>query len=303
MLGNSSQPARTLVQKQGQASAMLCGDRLGKDGMEISLSGEPRLILRVEGKAPLEVEAPEKITVSETWKGIAAGPAILTTLADGKARWQQEFELEPLQPGQHDLKLEPLRFREDDGPWREVTWKPLPVRVTTQIKQADIGAARDITSIEEVPAEPSMPMWALAAGTGLVGAAMVLVLWLLRRRSLPQVLPLPPEKAALLEVERIGLLPLVSPQDVQHCHALLSDVVRRYLERRLELPARRQTTPEFLEALRRGPQLTPAQQDALGDFLGRCDLAKFAPVPSPVQDGQAAAALARQLIKELSPPR
>jgi hypothetical protein len=301
LLASTAEPVPTLTQKQGQASVQLKGDRLTKDGLEVSLSGEPRLVLHVEGKTPLEVELADQICVSDAWRVSPRGAAVTTNLGEGRARWQQEFDLEPLQPGQHDLKLEPLRFREGDSSWQEVTWKPLPVLITTNIRKADLGEAHDIPPIEEVPRGPALPAWLFPGIAMLAGAAIVLLVWFVGRGRLPQVLPLPPEQAALRELERVSALPRVTPQELQHCHTMLSDVIRRYLERRFELPARRQTTPEFLEALRRAPQLSAGQQDLLRDFLERCDLAKFAPLAPPPEDFEATATLARRLIEECTP--
>jgi hypothetical protein len=85
---------------------------------------------------------------------------------------------------------------------------------------------------------------------------------------------------------------------VERYHTLLSGVVRRYLEARFRLPARRQTTAEFLEAMRRAPQLNAGQQELLRDFLERCDLGKFAPVTPSAEECRATAGMARRLIEQ-----
>jgi hypothetical protein len=301
LLAQGPSPDRALTQVRGPATATLSGDRVGKAGLEVRLSGEARLVLQVEGRPPLEVEVPEKLTRSEAWRVHPGKPAATSPLGDGRTRWRQEFDLEPLQKGKHDLALEPLRCREAGGPWQELTWKPLPVVVTTQVTRADVGEARDITAIEELPPEPSWPAWLLVVPAALAGVVLAVVVWLLRRRRLPQALPLTPEQAALCELARAEALPLACPRDVERYHTLLSDVVRRYLERRFHLPASRQTTAEFLEAMGRSPQLGAEPQALLRDFLGRCDLAKFAPVTPPPAECRAAAALARGLVEKPPP--
>src|SRR5262249_20238867 len=91
---------------------------------------------------------------------------------------------------------------------------------------------------------------------------------------------------------------LTIPGAAERYHTLLSDVVRGYLEKRFEVLASRQTTPEFLEAMRGSPQLTAPQQDLLREFLRRCDLAKFARAnPSP-EECRAAAAMARDFVEQ-----
>jgi len=298
LLAGFAVQGRTLSQHQKQATVLLTGDELNHETLTVRLSGELRLVLRVEGRPPLAVELPEKITRADAWQVHPAALPVTASLPDGRARWQQEFELEPLQAGQHDLQLEPLHFREDDGPWQHAGWKPFSVRVITSIEKADRAAAHDITAIEEVPPRPSLAAWLLVVAAGLIGSCLAMALWALRRRRLLQVLPLSPEQAALRELERIAALPVATPQEIARCHTHLSDVIRRYLERRFQLPASRQTTPEFLQTMRHAPQLSAEQQELLRDFLQQCDLAKFAPVAPPPEQCHAAAGLARSLIEK-----
>jgi hypothetical protein len=265
------------------------------------LADEARLTLQVEGSAPLEVKLPAKLTQSAGWKASSSGPPVTTPLPKGRTRWQQTFDLEPLQKGKQPLQLEPLTFQEQGGDWQTVTWKPIPIQVTTDVVP-DLGSAHDITSIEELPPAPTWPLWLAAAVAGLGILSLVLTLWLLRRGRLLQALPLSPEDSAQRELERIGSLPLDTPADVVRYHRLLSNVIRRYLESRYQFPAGRQTTAEFLEAARGSPQLSAAQQQLLRDFLQRCDLAKFAPVTPPLQECRDVAALARRFVETPGPP-
>jgi hypothetical protein len=57
---------------------------------------------------------------------------------------------------------------------------------------------------------------------------------------------------------------------------LVSDAIRVYLEEQFQLHAPERTTEEFLDELQSSPALTFDQKQALGDFLNRCDLVKFA---------------------------
>jgi hypothetical protein len=287
---------RTLTQKLGPATAVLRGERAGAEGLEVRLSGEVQLTLEVVGPAPLEVEPPAKITASAAWSAAPASP-VTTRLPDGRVRWRQTVELEPLQKGKLPLPLEPLRYRAGGGGWQEVAWKPFAVVVTTEIPKADIGEARDITTIEELPPESPWSIWLAAALAAAAVLSLLVTIWVMRRR-LPQALPLAPDKAALRELERLAGLSLATARDVERYHTLLSDVVRRYLERRCELPASRQTTAEFLKALQRSPHLPADQQSLLRDFLEGCDLGKFAPVTPGPEQCRLAADLARRLIEQ-----
>ncbi|HMF12209.1 MAG TPA: hypothetical protein VKE94_07880, partial [Gemmataceae bacterium] len=82
---------------------------------------------------------------------------------------------------------------------------------------------------------------------------------------------------------------------------LVSDTIRRYLELRFRLRAPRQTTAEFLEAMRQSPNLNADQRTLLRDFLERCDLAKFARAEYSVEECKATAAMARSFVDQTKP--
>jgi hypothetical protein len=221
-------------------------------------------------------------------------------LADNRVRWQQEFQLVPLKPGEISLPLAPLHFREDANQerWEEAVWQPVLVRVVTEILTPDLSEIRDITPPEEVPSAPSRLALVLGAVLALGALGLLLVigrLWSGRRR--PSV-ALPPHQWALRELEGIQARACATDQEVEQWHTLLSDIIRQYLELRFHLRAPEQTTTEFLEEMRRSPELTPEQQTLLQDFLERCDLVKFArAVPSPAEC-QATAERARSFVEQ-----
>ncbi len=167
---------------------------------------------------------------------------------------------------------------------------------------ADLGKLRDITGVEQVPAPPPAPPWPI--WPWLIPACLLtggLLLWLWRRR---REAPSPPaDQWALAEIQRVEGLELAGNGEVERYHTLLSDVVRRYLELRFHLPASRQTTPEFLQAMTASGLLAPAQQALLGGFLERCDLAKFARAGFSTEECRQAATTARAFVEQTAPGR
>ena len=99
------------------------------------------------------------------------------------------------------------------------------------------------------------------------------------------------------ELKRVLALQLPDKNKTEGFHTLLANIVRRYLEREFQLPARRRTTAEFLEVLQSCPKLPPARQEFLRDFLIRCDLAKFAGVTATPADCAALADKVRAFIE------
>lgn len=163
---------------------------------------------------------------------------------------------------------------------------------------ADLGKLRDITGVEQVPEpppEPPWPIWLWLLPAGLLVGGLLVWLWRSRRRHEP---PPPADQWALAEITRIEGLGLSANGDVERYHTLLSDVVRRYLELRFQLPASQQTTPEFLQATATSGLLAPEQQALLGGFLERCDLAKFARAGFSADECREAVGMARNFVEQ-----
>ena len=140
-----------------------------------------------------------------------------------------------------------------------------------------------------------------------VGAAVLAVLffglryWRKRKQAVPATPAEPvvaPEVRARAKLEEaLGHL-----EDPRVFCILVSDAVRFYLEERFELRAPERTTEEFLDELQTSAHLNIQQKAALGGFLQRCDLAKFARYPHGPADLRAMYDSALQLIEETTPP-
>jgi hypothetical protein len=167
---------------------------------------------------------------------------------------------------------------------------------SSKAEPTEISQLRDITGIEKTPANPSSiigPLLALAVLGPLVLAALLVVR---AYRRYPLAAPISPEEWASTELDRLHQLSLPEKGEIERFHTLLSAVVRQYLERQLHLPASRQTTPEFLAGLAQSAMLPHTLQTQLGDFLERCDLAKFARARFSTEECGASERAARQLV-------
>ena len=79
---------------------------------------------------------------------------------------------------------------------------------------------------------------------------------------------------ALAELER--LFALIEREESRPYAIESSAIIRRYIEVRFDLAAPKRSTEEFLAEAQHSPKLGPDHQTLLGDFLGYCDLLKFA---------------------------
>jgi hypothetical protein len=284
-------PELVLVQQHGKASLWV--EKRRRHPLNLKLSDTLIVVVRVDSDEPVEVNETEKMVQREgLWLQVLSQPAEGSELK----HWQKVYRVTPLQKGTYELKLPSLRVTLGDD--QDVTWTPLMLRITTRVAKADISEARDITPIEEVPPPAAVPesglswLWWFAP----VPLAVVAGAWLLRRRSLAAKEPLPHE-VFLRHLEELGRQPTDTAEQVERWHTRLSDLLRWFLEKRLNLPATRQTTAEFFLALQRGGQLPQEQQARLNEVLAQCDLAKFARVVPARQDCLRLVEVARELVE------
>jgi len=119
-----------------------------------------------------------------------------------------------------------------------------------------------------------IPPWLIIVTT-LVGLTLLgLLTWLiLRKRERPQP-PKLPRDLALEALERISSeIERINPYRFS---IRVSDILRRYVTEQYALPVTRQTSVEFLNALRKTSPFSEDEKSLLADFLNRCDLIKFA---------------------------
>ncbi|MDD5556851.1 MAG: hypothetical protein PHN82_06325, partial [bacterium] len=129
-------------------------------------------------------------------------------------------------------------------------------------------------------------------------AAAAAVLRRRRRRGPPAAPARPAHEIALEEIARLLAADLPGRGLVREFYASLSDIVRRYIERRFGLNAPDRTTEEFLLEAGAAGGLPERERGLVGDFLARCDLVKFARYGPRAGEIAGAAAAARRFIEE-----
>jgi Domain of unknown function (DUF4381) len=245
------------------------------------------LTLTVKGEAPFKVKTSAKWMLLESSE---------TKSPDGGVLWRGTYLVEPPALDAAEWQLDPIKIQVDDDE-QTITWKPWPVHVYKAGEELDVKDLRDKTLVETVSrAKDSSDAWIYWLAGGVAAACLGgLVIWWRRRRA---ALALTAEQWACRELDRLLALNLPARAEVERFHTLLSNIVRRFLERQYLVRARRQTTPEFLHAMTSDSRFTPAQQELLRDFLQRCDVGKFAGIDVAATECQALAQSARQFIKQ-----
>src|SRR5437667_9662369 len=159
---------------------------------------------------------------------------------------------------------------------------------TTPLRHYSITPALLVLAAEEFhdiapPVDYSLiPPWLVFVIAFVALSLLGLVVWLFARRRKPPAPPKLPRQIALEELDRISRdIEKMSPYQFS---IRVSDILRKYVTQQYGLPATRQTSIEFLTALAKASPFSTEEQTLLEDFLGRCDLIKFARYEATTSD-------------------
>ena len=129
-----------------------------------------------------------------------------------------------------------------------------------------------------------LPPWLVFVIVFVALSLLGLVVWLIAKRRKPTIPPMLPRQIALEELDRISRdIEKMSPYQFS---IRVSDILRKYVTQQYGLPATRQTSIEFLTALAKASPFSTEEQTLLEDFLGRCDLIKFARYEATTSDSE-----------------
>jgi hypothetical protein len=129
-----------------------------------------------------------------------------------------------------------------------------------------------------------LPPWVIFCGALVALVLCGLIGWWIRRRwQRPRPQPSPRERTLEL-LDRISHeIENLSPYQFS---IRVSDILRRYVTDQYQLPVTRQTSVEFLAALRKASPFSENEKSLLEDFLNRCDLIKFARYDATIEDSR-----------------
>lgn len=226
---------------------------------------------------------------------------------------QQRFvfslELLALEAGDTPLPAIELRVVTKDSNVGKVRTEPRPFKVQSLIANEPNAQPKLETKPVVVLEDNWLPVYVLG---GLAAAAAIAGLTLLaaryyRKRKAAAVPPPPPRPPWEIAVEKLAQLRrdkqkmLDDGQGAQFVDQL-SDVVRAYLGGRYAFDGLETTTDEMLMQLKhRGASLGFTQE--VGQFLGRCDLVKFAKVEPDADEVDLLFAKAQDLVHLSEPER
>ncbi len=207
------------------------------------------------------------------------------------------LRLVPFQTG--ELEIPPLLFLNiNDGQIDTLTSPSIPITIHSVLP----AGMKDINRLKPAVEYPNyVPLIIFVAalaigGLGYAGYRIYQKYCLTRTR--PRPLPLPWIEAQIA-LENIPLASWLEKGLVKTYYYTLSEILKRYLERRFAFSALEQTTTEIMNCLK---SLKTPMQEEFGHFFERADLVKYAKLRPPDEELSAALATARGLVQKTIPP-
>ncbi|HXS82025.1 MAG TPA: DUF4381 family protein [Methylomirabilota bacterium] len=160
---------------------------------------------------------------------------------------------------------------------------------------------KDVRGLKPAETFPNYWLWLIPAILVLV-AVLAWLGWKLYRRlkrlheALPP--PLPAWEEALGALDRLPWREWLADGQLKRLYYALSEILKRYLERRFEFDAVEQTTTELLASMR--AHKLP-MRDEISRFFARCDLVKYAKTVPPEEETERALEQLRDFVQRTKP--
>ena len=178
---------------------------------------------------------------------------------------------------------------------------PDPADATNAVAPAEIPDIRGLKDMVDIPTGNEWVLWLFVAAAVLVVAGVAA--WFVRRRLAKrsdELAPPPPPPPHVVAWERLQRALGLIHEAEQFCTEV-SQIIRVYLEERFNLQAPDRTTEEFLLELQFSKRLANEHKQLLADFLGECDMVKFAKAEPPEQELRKLHEAASRLVGETEP--
>ena len=219
-----------------------------------------------------------------------------TSEKDGDTVHQYRIKLAPFKTGNVTLPQFTFLLKEGDT-IDTVSTDPFPLVVSSVLPE-EMSDINGLKGPVEYPNRLPLIVGAIGAISG-IGAWFLWRLLKKIRRTRESGEPLPPPWVeALVALEKIPTREWIEKGLVKKYYYSLSEIVKRYLERRFEFNALEQTTTEIVNHLKRN---RVRLRDELTQFFTDADLVKYAKFMPALADQEVAIERARNLVRETRP--
>lgn len=210
-----------------------------------------------------------------------------TATKDGMKVSTESFEITTFTTGDYQIPPITIKYSTATGDLKSVTTDAIPIKVNSLLTGEEGEDIRPMRGPKDF--ESTIPIWMIAAAVAIV-VGLITFWYLYRRASKPLDLGKEPVddrlpwEIALEELNALKSSDLVAKGEYKLYYLRLSEIFRRYLERRYGIAALERTTDEIIAEFQ-GLALDKDEETIIRKFLEECDLVKFAkydPTPEDI---------------------
>ncbi len=248
---------------------------------EITVADRLKLTIQVVSVENYEIELPEFEKSLERFAIVDYKAQQAELVGKNKKKIKCSYLLEPFLSGDYTIPSMKVKFRKKDGAGDEtgeIETDAMTIRVTSLLsgKMEDLKL-HEIRPPVAIPRSYAFLIWIVIA---IVAVSAVIFAVMLRRRKRTNQGTvdeyLSAHVIAFSELEELARDRLPEKGEVKIFYHRISNILRRYIEKRFGLRAPEQTTEEFLAGFDADTNLDKSFKPLLRKFLVQCDLVKFA---------------------------
>lgn len=222
---------------------------------------------------------------------------------EGRIVERVDYLISTFEVGEFEIPPLTIRYRAvGDTVWKSLQTETLRI-VVESMKPSEAGDIRDIKEPLEIPRDWLRTLAPWVAGALVLGLVAVAYQIYRRKKAGKALLPArvepprPPHEVALEELAALRASTLLQEGAYKEFYSRLSEIIRRYLEGRFYIDAMEMTTFEVLGQLRQIPDLQTADIELVTQFLGFCDLVKFAKYTPSAEEIERSLAEAEEIVQ------
>lgn len=237
--------------------------------LTLSLSSEPQIAVRLP-------EAGSRIAGLRIVDDGEEGPKMV----DNRTVQKKWYKFQPDSVGSYIIPSLSVTYTDARGAQQELKSAQLFIEVKSVLHDKNAkatGEIRDIKPLQEIPWSPGQPLIYGALMVLLLFAGGVFLFYFLGKKK--NQLPAPPDPAhirAFEELEQLSREQLLERGIVREYYFRLSEIFRRYIERRFHIPAVERTTEEIMPDILNLQECGSALKAEMREILRYADLVKFA---------------------------
>lgn len=200
-----------------------------------------------------------------------------------------------------ELQIPPMAIHYTDSRGRggDAWTEPVKIKVSSVIKNA-----KDKTELRPIKGPVSLDLGAIRLLILSALALLLLVVLIIKviiRRKNKRLMDLeslmPPHQRAMLELGRLEAKAFLSEGKTKEFYSELSNILRRYLDRRFQMETLEQTTFETLRNLKE-KEFDQELTEKIREFLELSDLVKFAKLVPPRSDADRMTGLLKEVVEK-----